>query len=238
MDGVVDLLGIGHLLDRRPAALSGGEKQRVAIGRALVASPQAHPDGRAAGFARRGAQGGNHALYRAAARRDEDPHRLCQPFGRRKLPAGDRSGGAGQWQGCRRRADCRGGLRTSNFCRKRRGARPARCWTWWSSITTLPSTSACFAPPPATCAYLGSARAGSGGQAAHPRPRHHAGSRYLPAGSAASTCSRARSRPLDRPTAPILTSPSTATASRWRPASRAFRRRRSESVTAGRCSPS
>ncbi|TIW38606.1 MAG: ATP-binding cassette domain-containing protein, partial [Mesorhizobium sp.] len=29
IDGVVDLLGIGHLLDRRPAKLSGGEKQRV-----------------------------------------------------------------------------------------------------------------------------------------------------------------------------------------------------------------
>jgi molybdate transport system ATP-binding protein len=40
IDGVVDLLGIGHLLDRRPGLLSGGEKQRVAIGRALVASPR------------------------------------------------------------------------------------------------------------------------------------------------------------------------------------------------------
>jgi molybdate transport system ATP-binding protein len=39
-DAVVDLLGIGHLLDRRPGLLSGGEKQRVAIGRALVASPK------------------------------------------------------------------------------------------------------------------------------------------------------------------------------------------------------
>lgn len=36
---VVDLLGIGHLLDRRPGALSGGERQRVAIGRALLTSP-------------------------------------------------------------------------------------------------------------------------------------------------------------------------------------------------------
>ena len=36
---VVDLLGIGHLLDRRPAGLSGGEKQRVAIGRAVLTSP-------------------------------------------------------------------------------------------------------------------------------------------------------------------------------------------------------
>lgn len=39
LDQVVDLLGIGHLLNRRPAGLSGGEKQRVAIGRALLTSP-------------------------------------------------------------------------------------------------------------------------------------------------------------------------------------------------------
>lgn len=39
-DHVVDLLGIGHLLDRRPSYLSGGEKQRVAIGRALLADPR------------------------------------------------------------------------------------------------------------------------------------------------------------------------------------------------------
>ncbi len=37
---VVDMLGIGHLLTRRPNMLSGGEKQRVAIGRALLASPR------------------------------------------------------------------------------------------------------------------------------------------------------------------------------------------------------
>jgi len=36
---VVELLGIGHLLNRRPAQLSGGENQRVAIGRALLTSP-------------------------------------------------------------------------------------------------------------------------------------------------------------------------------------------------------
>ncbi|WP_417723490.1 molybdenum ABC transporter ATP-binding protein [Salipiger sp.] len=36
---VVDLLGISHLLDRRPGALSGGERQRVALGRALLARP-------------------------------------------------------------------------------------------------------------------------------------------------------------------------------------------------------
>jgi molybdate transport system ATP-binding protein len=38
-DQVVELLGIGHLLSRRPSTLSGGEKQRVAIGRALLSSP-------------------------------------------------------------------------------------------------------------------------------------------------------------------------------------------------------
>ena len=39
MAGIVDLLGIGDLLARRPASLSGGERSRVAIGRALLASP-------------------------------------------------------------------------------------------------------------------------------------------------------------------------------------------------------
>ncbi|WP_244311019.1 molybdenum ABC transporter ATP-binding protein [Roseomonas mucosa] len=37
---VVALLGIGHLLRRRPAALSGGERQRVALGRALLSRPR------------------------------------------------------------------------------------------------------------------------------------------------------------------------------------------------------
>lgn len=37
---VIEMLGIGHLLNRRPAKLSGGEKQRVAIGRALLAAPR------------------------------------------------------------------------------------------------------------------------------------------------------------------------------------------------------
>jgi multiple sugar transport system ATP-binding protein len=35
------LLGIGHLLDRRPRQLSGGERQRVALARALVREPTA-----------------------------------------------------------------------------------------------------------------------------------------------------------------------------------------------------
>ena len=40
MGRVVELLGLGPLLERRPAGLSGGEKQRVAIGRALLSAPE------------------------------------------------------------------------------------------------------------------------------------------------------------------------------------------------------
>jgi ABC-type polar amino acid transport system ATPase subunit len=35
------ILGIGHLLDRRPRQLSGGERRRVALARALVRQPTA-----------------------------------------------------------------------------------------------------------------------------------------------------------------------------------------------------
>ena len=38
-DQAIELLGIAHLLDRRPHQLSGGEQQRVAIARALTADP-------------------------------------------------------------------------------------------------------------------------------------------------------------------------------------------------------
>lgn len=40
LEHVVDLLGIENLLGRSPVRLSGGEKQRVAIGRALLAKPR------------------------------------------------------------------------------------------------------------------------------------------------------------------------------------------------------
>ncbi len=40
LDQVIELLGIGHLLERRPDTLSGGERQRVAIARALATSPK------------------------------------------------------------------------------------------------------------------------------------------------------------------------------------------------------
>lgn len=39
-DRAIDLLGIAHLLERRPEGLSGGERQRVAIARALLTSPK------------------------------------------------------------------------------------------------------------------------------------------------------------------------------------------------------
>lgn len=40
LDWAVNMLGIKHLLDRRPTRLSGGEKQRVALARALVRDPE------------------------------------------------------------------------------------------------------------------------------------------------------------------------------------------------------
>ncbi|RTL54348.1 MAG: molybdenum ABC transporter ATP-binding protein [Rhodocyclaceae bacterium] len=38
--GILDMLGIAHLLPRKPDGLSGGERQRVAIARALLAAPK------------------------------------------------------------------------------------------------------------------------------------------------------------------------------------------------------
>ena len=40
LDQVIHVLDISRLLDRRPTSLSGGEQQRVAIGRALLTSPK------------------------------------------------------------------------------------------------------------------------------------------------------------------------------------------------------
>jgi len=40
LDEAIDFLGIGHLLGRMPRTLSGGEAQRVAIGRALLRAPR------------------------------------------------------------------------------------------------------------------------------------------------------------------------------------------------------
>ena len=98
---MVELLGIGPLLDRRPAKLSGGEKQRVAIGRALLASPRLllMDEPLASLDEARKAE----ILPYIERLRDEteDPDRLCQPFGRRGGAAGERRGGAGARQGRR-----------------------------------------------------------------------------------------------------------------------------------------
>ncbi|MEA1958684.1 MAG: ABC transporter ATP-binding protein [Chloroflexota bacterium] len=40
LDWLVELLGIGHLLDRRPDTLSGGECQKVSLARALSTNPE------------------------------------------------------------------------------------------------------------------------------------------------------------------------------------------------------
>ena len=40
VDAAIEALEIASLLDRRPAALSGGEKQRVALARALATGPR------------------------------------------------------------------------------------------------------------------------------------------------------------------------------------------------------
>jgi multiple sugar transport system ATP-binding protein len=39
VDEAAELLGISHLLDRKPKQLSGGQRQRVAVGRAIVRQP-------------------------------------------------------------------------------------------------------------------------------------------------------------------------------------------------------
>ena len=40
LDKFIEILGIGHLMDRKPKTLSGGERQRSALARALAAGPE------------------------------------------------------------------------------------------------------------------------------------------------------------------------------------------------------
>ena len=49
---VAEVLQISHKLDNKATALSGGEMQRVSIGRALVRNPSSLLDGRTAQLAR------------------------------------------------------------------------------------------------------------------------------------------------------------------------------------------
>ena len=68
-DRVVALLGIDRLLDRAPDASVGRREAAHRPRPGAARQPAAAADGRAARLARPGAQGGDHALYRAA--RDE-----------------------------------------------------------------------------------------------------------------------------------------------------------------------
>lgn len=40
LERFIDILGIGHLMDRKPETLSGGERQRTALARALAVNPE------------------------------------------------------------------------------------------------------------------------------------------------------------------------------------------------------
>ncbi len=72
-DHAIELLGIGHLLDRKPDRLSGGERQRVGHRPRAGGQPAPAADGRTAGRARPGAQAGNPALSGTPARRTGNP---------------------------------------------------------------------------------------------------------------------------------------------------------------------
>ena len=149
LDAVVALLGIGHLLRRRPAGLSGGEKQRVAIGRALLARPRLL------------------LMDEPLASLDEARKAEILPFIERlRDEAGvpivyvsHAVGRGGAARHDRRRA---GGRPGGGRRRRRRRARPARralawtgtttaarCWRPGSSGTTRPTACRSSRPPPA-----------------------------------------------------------------------------------------
>ncbi len=119
---VVALLGLEPLLARGPARLSGGEKQRVAIGRALLSNPRVllmDEPLNAIDDARRQ----RHLEFdRDAARRFRHPHHLRQPSRQRGRTAGERHRGdrgrtAGRNAGGQGRA-----MSAARRARKKKGA--------------------------------------------------------------------------------------------------------------------
>ena len=79
-DEVVDLLGIASLLSRRPARLSGGEKQRVAIGRALLCSPSLLLMDEPLASPGRKQKVGSASFYQPVEPGFFHSHSLCQPY--------------------------------------------------------------------------------------------------------------------------------------------------------------
>ena len=135
-DKVVELLGIGHLLDRKPDLLSGGEKQRVAIGRALLASPLLilMDEPLASLDEARKAE----ILPYIERLRDETrvpivyvSHSVVE-VARLATDVVVLAGGKVVASAARPPTSCSG----STSCRRRKGPRAARCSTWWSPAMT------------------------------------------------------------------------------------------------------
>ncbi len=92
LDEAADFLGIGHLLGRWPQSLSGGEAQRVAIGRALLRGPDCLLLDEPLSSLDAARRGDIMTVIERILRRVETAHPLRQPRPRRGRPAGDVGG--------------------------------------------------------------------------------------------------------------------------------------------------